>query len=186
MLIFNGGLALGSAAWGELANRTSLRTALLISAAGLAVGMVAAFRYSLNHIEKANLDPSLHWPEPTVGHEIDREHGPVAVTVEYRIDPAKADEFTAAARKLRSERLRDGALDWHLLMDIADPAPRVEFFVVESWLEHLRQHERVTVADKELQAHVNSFHAGPEPPRVSHFLFRDRTDAKSTTRNKPV
>jgi MFS family permease len=186
MLIFNGGLALGSAAWGELANRTSLRTALLISAAGLAVGMVAAFRYSLNHIEKANLDPSLHWPEPTVGHEIDREHGPVAVTVEYRIDPAKADEFTAAARDLRSERLRDGALDWHLLMDIADPARRVEFFVVESWLEHLRQHERVTVADKELQAHVNSFHAGPEPPRVSHFLFRDRTDAKSTTRNKRV
>ena len=55
MLIFNGGLALGSAGWGDLANRTSLRTALLISAAGLAVGIVAAARYSLNHIRKSEL-----------------------------------------------------------------------------------------------------------------------------------
>ena len=176
MLVFSGGLALGSAAWGQLAYRTSLRTALLISAAGLAVGVVVACRYSLNHIEKTNLDPSKHWPEPTTAHAINRDHGPVAVSVEYRIDPARANEFTAAARNLRSERLRDGALDWHLLMDIADPARRIEFFVVESWLEHLRQHERVTIADKELQALVNAFHLGPEPPRVSHFLFRDRPE----------
>jgi MFS family permease len=82
MLIFNGGLALGSAAWGQLATHTSLRTALLISAAGLAVGIVVAFRYSLNHLEKANLDPSRHWPEPKMAQEIDRDYGPVAVSVE--------------------------------------------------------------------------------------------------------
>src|SRR5438046_323012 len=62
MLILHGGLALGSAGWGELANRTSLRLALLISAAGLALGIVGTGRYSLNHFEQANLDPSMHWP----------------------------------------------------------------------------------------------------------------------------
>jgi MFS family permease len=186
MLIFNGGLAVGSAAWGALANRASLRTALLISAAGLAVGIVAAARYSLNQIAKANLEPSRHWPDPTVGHEFDREQGPVAVTVEYEIDPAKADKFTAAVRNLRAERLRDGALAWHLLVDIANPARRIEYFVVESWLEHLRQHERVTLADKELQDQVNAFHIGQEPPRVSHFLFQDSPETPTVGHDKTV
>jgi hypothetical protein len=173
MLIFNGGLALGSAAWGQLANGTGLKTALLIAAAGLGSGIIAAARYSLDHVEKANLEPSRHWPDPTVGQEFDRDRDPVAVSIEYRIDPTRAGEFTLAARKLRAERLRDGAFDWNLLMDINDPARRVEFFVVESWLEHLRQHERVTMADKELQDQVNAFHLGSEPPRVSHFFFAD-------------
>lgn len=186
MLIFNGGLALGSAAWGDLANCASLRTALLISAAGLAVGIVAAARYSLNHIEKANLDPSMHWPDPLVIHEIAHEAGPVVVTVEYQVDPAQADEFIKAARRLREARLRDGALDWHLLGDVSSLTRHVEYFMVESWLEHLRQHERVTLTDKELQDQVNSFHTGAEPPRVSHFLFRDRPETQSIKQSKPV
>src|SRR5205823_14526446 len=127
---------------------------------------------------------SLHWANPISFHEVPHEQGPVAVTVEYRIDPLKADEFTAAARALRSARLRDGALDWHVLMDIADPARRIEVFVVDSWLEHLRQHERVTISDKEVQDRVNSFHTEPAPPRVSHFLFRDSPEVKVTTRTK--
>lgn len=174
MLIFNGGLALGSAAWGDLANRAGLRTALLVAAAGLVIGIVAAARYSLNHIEKANLDPSMHWPEPLVVHKPANEDGPVVVTVEYQIDPSKEAEFIDAARILREARLRDGALDWHMLADVSSPTRHIEYFIVESWLEHLRQHERVTIADKNLQDHVNSFHVGAGPPRVSHFLFRDR------------
>jgi hypothetical protein len=173
MLIFNGGLALGSAGWGQLANVTGLKTTLLISAAGLGIGIIAAARYSLNHVEKANLEPSRHWPDPPVSQGLERDRGPVAVSIEYRIDPARARDFTAAATKLRAERLRDGAFDWSLLMDIGDPARRIEFFVVESWLEHLRQHERVTMADKELQDQVNAFHLGAEPPCVSHFVFTD-------------
>ena len=172
MLVFHGGLALGSAGWGELAHRTSIRTALIVAAAGLGIGVITAIRYSLNTVEKVNLDPSLHWPDPIVVHEVQRDQGPVVVTVEYVIDPVKSAEFAAAARALSRVRLRDGALDWNLLTDISNPARQIEYFVVESWLEHLRQHERVTVADKELQDAVNSFHIHPEPPRVSHFLAR--------------
>lgn len=87
---------------------------------------------------------------------------------------------------LREARLRDGALDWHLLGDVSSLTRHVEYFMVESWLEHLRQHERVTLADKELQDQVNSFHTGAEPPRVSHFLFRDRPQGQSITPNKAV
>jgi hypothetical protein len=44
----------------------------------------------------------------------------------------------------------------------------VETFVVSFWLEHLRQHERVTQESRELQELMVAFHIGPIPPVVSH------------------
>ena len=46
----------------------------------------------------------------------------------------------------------------------------VETFMVESWLEHLRQHERMTQADLQDQASVRAFHVGSEPPLVRHLI----------------
>ena len=40
---------------------------------------------------------------------------------------------------------------------------------MESWLEHLRQHERVTNADRVLQAAVGGFHVNGTPT-VTHLL----------------
>jgi hypothetical protein len=82
-----------------------------------------------------------------VSHEIEDDRGPVLVTVEYRIDPAKRRPFVAALDRLGRERRRDGAYRWGVFEDTADPSRFVETFLVDSWLEHLRQHERVTNAD---------------------------------------
>lgn len=71
-------------------------------------------------------------------------------------------------------RRRDGASQWGLFVDATDPWRYLEEFVVESWLEHLRQHERVTVSDHEVQELVRSFHTGPELPRVSHYVSPGR------------
>ena len=54
--------------------------------------------------------------------------------------------------------------------DTADPEKLVEWFVVSSWAEHLRQHKRVSKADAELQQQVRRFHLGDDPPVVRHFL----------------
>lgn len=78
--------------------------------------------------------------------------------------------FAAAASELRRIRRRDGAISWGLFHDAAEPERYVESFVVESWVEHLRQHQRVTVADHEVTGRVRAFHLGPEPPRVSHLI----------------
>jgi hypothetical protein len=43
-------------------------------------------------------------------------------------------------------------------------------FLVEPWMEYLRQHERITVADEEIRLRVGSFHLGPEPPEVEHLV----------------
>jgi hypothetical protein len=34
----------------------------------------------------------------------------------------------------------------------------------------MRQHERMTAADREVQGLARAFHRGAEPPRVTHFL----------------
>ena len=54
--------------------------------------------------------------------------------------------------------------------DAADPEKLVEWFMVESWAEHLRQHHRVSKADADTQEAVRRFHAGPGAPVVRHFL----------------
>ena len=49
----------------------------------------------------------------------------------------------------------------------------VETFVVESWAEHLRQHDRATMADKSVEEAVIAFHQSVELPRVSHLIMND-------------
>jgi Transmembrane secretion effector len=60
-----------------------------------------------------------------------------------------------------------------LFEDAADPARFVETFLVESWLEHLRQHERVTNADRVMQQHVQRFRL-EGAPKVTHMIAAER------------
>ncbi|HET7157726.1 MAG TPA: MFS transporter [Burkholderiales bacterium] len=57
-----------------------------------------------------------------------------------------------------------------MFQDAADPARYTECFMNESWVEHLRQHERVTQADREVQLQVESFHIAGERPCASHLI----------------
>jgi hypothetical protein len=94
----------------------------------------------------------------------------VLVTVEYQSDPEQAEAFARSMRTLGRIRRRDGAIRWGLWADAARPGRYLESFVVESWLEHLRQHERITAADREVQAIALAFHRGADPPGVTHFV----------------
>ena len=71
---------------------------------------------------------------------------------------------------LRRIRRRDGAISWALYEDAAQPGLMIEVFLVESWLEHLRQHERVTKADRVCQDSVRAFVLRNDPPAVRHLL----------------
>jgi hypothetical protein len=93
--------------------------------------------------------------------------------VEYLIDSANSHDFLLALGNLRRLRLRDGAIRWELFVDAADPKRYMESFVVSSWIEHLRQHERITVADRDIENLVHSFHVGDKPPRVTHLLAKN-------------
>ncbi|MFV3075632.1 MFS transporter [Niveispirillum fermenti] len=170
LLVFQGSMAAGSAGWGWVAGRIGIQPTLLLSAAGLVLALGLALRWRIGGDMAGNVSPSSHWPAPVVAVDSPTDRGPVMITVEYRVDPARVKDFTAAMASLRRIRHRDGAINWGLYEDAADPGRMVESFVLESWLEHLRQHERVTHADREDQETVRAFHLGPEPPLVRHLI----------------
>jgi quinol monooxygenase YgiN len=172
LLVFQGGLAIGSALWGVAAGRLGERTALLAAAASVGLGLLAALRWRLQGIGALDLTPSVR-PEPVTAIDLEPDDGPVLVLIRYRVDQDRAEAFAAAMRAMRGVRRRDGAYRWGLFEDVADPDCFVETYVVRSWAEHLRQHERFTAEDLAVRDRVRSFHVGDDPPAVSHFIHPD-------------
>jgi len=107
-------------------------------------------------------------PNPSVA--VSAEEGPVMVTLEYQIDPARAADFADVMQRTRRARLRQGALSWGLFRDVAEPGRYVEYFVDENWLEHQRRLERFTAFDAELRAKRLAFHLGAEPPVLRRYV----------------
>jgi predicted MFS family arabinose efflux permease/quinol monooxygenase YgiN len=185
LTIFNGASAAGSLLWGIVAEAIGIHGTLVAAALALIVVALAALRLPLPAGE-ADLTPSSHWPEPAIAEPVEHDRGPVTITVEYRIARENRAAFLAAIARLAPERRRDGAFAWGVSEDAADPERIVEWFMVESWAEHLRQHRRVSQADADLQAEVVRFHAGPDAPIVQHLLglsvHRDGREADATDR----
>jgi MFS family permease len=170
MLVFFGGLAIGSASWGVIATHLGVSDALLCASAAMIVGLAAAWFFPLRISEGLDLEPSLHWPDPVFVEEPNPSDGPVLVTVDYEIDPERASEFVAAMEGMKRIMKRDGAVRWGLFVDPAKPSSYFETFLVESWAEHMRQHARVTREDRTVQDYARSFHVGAEPPIVRHLV----------------
>jgi hypothetical protein len=140
------------------------------------VGLGAMAWYRLVESEELELTPSSHWPEPTVAVEPHPDDGPVLVMVEYQIEAQHARDFTFAMQAVRRQRLREGASRSGLYRDPTDLGRYIETLVVESWAEHLRLYERVTVSDRIAEERARAFHIGRVPPAVSHFVYAHRSD----------
>ena len=168
--VMQGSLALGSLVWGLTAGAAGVRTALMIAAAGLLLGVLAGRRWPLAPGTDVDVSPAAHWGTPELGLEPRPADGPVLVTLEYRVLPERTDEFVAAMTELGRIRRRDGAYAWDLYEDLEDPGRFLETFTVGSWQEHLRQHERGTVADLDVERRVKEMHEGPDPPVARHLL----------------
>jgi hypothetical protein len=167
---FNGGMTVGSLAWGVVASGVGVPLALLLGAGGLVVVGLLGHRVKLPKGD-ADLDPSNHWPEPLTATSVGGDRGPVLIQIEYRVKAHDRPAFLDALHRLSAQRLRDGAYTWSVSEDTADPEILLEWFQVESWAEHMRQHRRVSKADAALQGEVRKFHCGIDPPCVRHFLY---------------
>lgn len=169
LTVFNGAMTAGSLSWGALAQLFGVPFTLLTAAAGLVVAGLVAHRIKLPKGD-ADLAPSNHWPEPLTAAPVEHDRGPVLIQIEYRVASEDRAEFLKALARLSAERRRDGAYSWGITEDAADPEVMLEWFLVESWAEHLRQHHRVSKADADIQADVLRFHRGEDRPLVRHFL----------------
>lgn len=170
LLTFYGCMALGSVLWGYLADQVGTSTSLLLSGGVVLAGIAARIRFHILSAPPPELASAGHWPTHELTAEPDLEDGPVLVTIEYRVVTERIEEFAEAMREWRHVRLRSGALDWGLFSDANQAGRYLEWFLVESWAEHLRQHERITLADKALQEKLWAFHSGGDKPPAEHFV----------------
>jgi MFS family permease len=171
LIVFQGGNAVGSAVFGVLAEHAGLTATFLTVAVALVVGPLALLRLPFQVIPPADLLPAGDWPAPPlVALGDDEPTGPVMVTVEYRARAAQRAELLAALRDTRFSRRRTGAVSWRAWQDASDPDRIVEQFIVASWDEHLRQHERATRRDSGRLARVRALTDPAHPVVVTHWV----------------
>jgi predicted MFS family arabinose efflux permease/quinol monooxygenase YgiN len=170
MAIFMGAMAAGSLLWGKVAELWGISAALGIAACGTLLVIVVTRRIRISALHSAEMSPSMHWPTPDVHAGITHDRGPVLVTIDYKVRPDSVQLFLAVLRELSRHRRRDGAFLWSVFEDAEQPNHFIETFAVESWLEHLRQHERVTGADRDLQAQLRNYLVADNVPVVKHYV----------------
>ena len=170
LLAFQGVLALDGALWGWLAGQLGVAQCFLLAAAGLIAGLALIRFFPLVIDPAIDLRPSMHWPDAHANFRADLDDGPVLVSIEYFVDEADAGEFRSIMRRLREQRLSDGARRWRLYRDAANPRRFLELFRVDSWGEHLRQHLRATVEHRDIEALAQALHKGPDRPGVTHYF----------------
>ena len=184
LMVFQGGMALGSVVWGFIAEHASTNKSLITAAAGLLITLPFVHRFKILRGEAPDHTP-YQWKRPApslapfAGEDADITDGPVRISVEYIVPIDRYAEFTRAIHQLSGVRLRDGAIRWGIFRDVNDPTRLNETFVMESWLDFLRARERVTLADRVIQDRVRALHhdpasppgAEPIPPKATYQLY---------------
>jgi len=168
MLVYMGAWAAGSAFWGYVAGHRGTHFSFLVAAIGTAVSPVLILISRLPNTA-ADLGAWDHWRKPMLVDEVQLDQGPVLVTVEYEVEAKDSDQFLAALEEFSRVRRRDGAARWGVYYDTEHPTLYLETFTVESWAEHLRQHDRLTQADREVEERLHRFEA--KPAKVRHFIY---------------
>jgi MFS family permease len=172
LLVFQGGQAAGSLAWGVLATHSSTSVALTVVAGGLAGALaLSSRRHKLATSMALDMTPVSTWSEPDLSMEPD-PHRPVLITIEYRVPEPNHDQFRNEMQRLGRSRRRTGAERWSLYQDAHDPNRFVENFLVGSWEEHIRQlSERTTASDIGIQQRVLSLTEDGRAAPAQHLIF---------------
>jgi MFS family permease len=176
-MVYFGAFALGSTVWGRLADFIGLRSVLLIAAVCAILIITILLKWKLGMKDKPNQPHSNHWDEPVVvqSENTEEDQGPVMVMMEYIVKPKDKEPFLIAIKELANNRRRDGAFSWGIFEDTKLTGKYVEVFFLESWLEHRRQHNRVTRAGLETEERVYRYHQGKDRPVAKRFLAPKET-----------
>lgn len=170
-----GGMAVGSWIWGEIASGTSLTNALLAAVGVQLTAAAIGLRLPLHDPAQLNLDPHARWHEPELALPILPRSGPIVITIEYTVKEQDTNAFLAVMQERRRMRLRNGALGWTLLRDLADPKLWIERYHTSTWLDYVRHNSRTTSADAEIAAQLRAISQKIERRRVRRLIERQPT-----------
>jgi MFS family permease len=167
-----GGVAIGSWGWGSVANSYGIENALLAAGAFLLASPVLSRWLRMPPTGGRNETALEVLADPELRLSLSARSGPIVVEIEYRVDPAKARLFYAVMQHIQLVRQRNGAYGWSIARDIADPELWTERYHCPTWHDYLRQRNRSTQSERELQDRAYAFHLGPEPVRIRRMLER--------------
>ncbi|MBP1807413.1 MFS transporter [Rubellimicrobium aerolatum] len=177
-----GGMALGSWLWGTIAENRSLEAALLVAAGVLLACAALGLLLPLPEVGGRDLAPLRQWDAPATALPVEGRTGPVVIAVGWRIAESDAPAFLAAMAERRRVRRRDGAHNWTLLRDLADPELWVERYHAPTWNDYVRLNNRLTRDDASLIDTLRALHRGPWPPEVRRMIERE---ARPTPEDAP-
>lgn len=167
-----GGIAIGAWMWGEAAGGWTVEMAMIGSGVAVFLTILAGVLVPLPETSHAGVELVEIGSEPNVALGITMRSGPVAIEIDYHVDPERARDFYNAIRTIQRIRLRNGGFGWSISRDIANPAIWTERYSCPTWGDYLRMRSRLTQADRDQQALVDSFHSSPEVNRVRRRLER--------------
>lgn len=171
-MVFSAGMALGSVVWGLIATHVSTNVSLTTAAGGLFITLPMTRRLHVLRGDLPDFSPfRLNSPAPQLAMEPKMSDGPVRILIDYYVDLEDYNAFVHAIHEMKNVRLRDGAMRWGIFQDTSDPRHLTETFIMESWIDYLRQRERFTASDLTIRDRVFSFHHDEEPPRISHTIY---------------
>ena len=113
---------------------------------------------------------------------LDFSDGPIRLHIDYNVLQADRERFVQAIYELKDIRLRNGAIRWGVFQDVSDPTRLSETFIMESWVDYLRQQERLTSLDAVLIrriAELDSRRAVPVATATIYVKQRAVTSSKS-------
>jgi MFS family permease len=170
LLVFQGGMAASSFAWGAVAGWLGDSQALLVAAVLLCLSAATAWRWRLHRIRSLDLTQAEEMPQPPLAITPRPEDGPVLVTIAYEVAPPQQADFVQIMQRVERMRRRTGSYSWGLYQDPADPDRFVETFHSRSWAEHMRQHTRATVTDRNIEDQALALQKPGTEPVISHFI----------------
>jgi MFS family permease len=170
IMVSQGAMAIGGVIWGYFATTAGVQNTLMGAAVVLLISLVLAYPLSINFTEALNFDPG---PVKDLSHKLiatlQRGHGPLSITMEFKIDSMRRREFVNLMREVRLIHLRNGAHRWGLHEDLARPNTFRLEMVVPSWNEHLLQLERMTKAEEEVLKKAWNLHQGGSSPEERSY-----------------
>ena len=168
LTVIFGSMTIGSLVWGEVAAVAGIPAAQYLAAAGALIAIPLTWRWDIGAAERFDVAPARDWRPPTLRRAVDDDEGPVMVSVDYRVDPAKRDAFLAALAQLGLERRREGGFAWGIFEDGIEEGRFVESYLIDSWLEFRHLRERVTNCDLMLEEQIRALLTAE--PRIAFLI----------------
>lgn len=165
-----GGIAIGAWIWGEFAADCSVELAMILSGVALLSTILIGLLLPVPKDIKDDIQPIEIINEPKVALDLSLRSGPIALEIDYDIDPENARAFYDAMLDLQRIRLRNGGYGWSLSRDIANPSIWTERFHCPTWGDYLRMRSRYTHTDLELHAQVKKLNRFAGESRIRRKL----------------